>query len=163
MSLLVKTKTARQLWVVHTEPQRGSSKNLSEMSQLTLFIHRLWAQHGKNAWRKMNLSELKSAELSCWLWMNFENILVQTDEWRFVSFVYVGNELDRNVWIGGMSRWTACSTQRQLQWAALWPLLQNKWVWNSQHGLKGSLAAVRLRLLHADRLIHGLHLATENI
>lgn len=30
-----------------------------------------------------------------------------------------------------------------------------------QHWLKGPLAAVRLRLLHADGLIHGLHLQTE--
>lgn len=32
---------------------------------------------------------------------------------------------------------------------------------NSQNWFKGSLAAVRLRLLHTDRLIHGLHLATK--
>lgn len=32
---------------------------------------------------------------------------------------------------------------------------------HSQYWLKGSLAAVRLWLLHADRLIHGLHLATR--
>lgn len=104
MSLLVNTKTARQLWVAHVEPQRGSSKTCWRCHNCP-FIHRLWAPHGKKkVRRKMDFGHIKVLRFHVSFGMNFENILVQTNEWRFFSFVYIGNEFDWNLFISSTNR-----------------------------------------------------------